>query len=240
VNLASLRAALAEAGFNLTGTLSVEAYDARVPEAWRAVEVSPDCRGIVVVGNGGRELWPRFEAAPEAKLRSNPLDRYTARVLRDVAASCDPPARFALYTERRREQYLPLIALAERAGFGVPGRIALLLHPEYGPWVSIRGILYLGVEVPFREPEAFDPCTGCPAPCASACHGGVIGDAAVDFVGCFRTRIIHPDCRSACAARSACVLGREHAYTTRQTAHHARIPWRPAVVQRAAGVLIGG
>jgi hypothetical protein len=239
VSLASLLAALAEAGLDLTGTLSVEAYDSQVPGAWQSAEVSPGCRGVVVVGNAGRTLWPRFEAAPESKLRSNPLDRYTERVLREVAACCDPPARFALYTERRQGQYLPLVALAERAGFGAPGRVGVLLHPEYGPWVSIRGVLYLGFEVPFREPAAFDPCRGCPAPCASSCHGGVIGERSFDFARCFRTKITHRACRTACDARSACVLGPEHAFTTEQIEHHSRIRWRPAAVRHAARVLIG-
>jgi len=238
LSLESLRAALADAGLNLTGTLSVEEYDARVPGAWRTAEVSPGCRGVVVVGNAGRALWPRFQAAPEARQRRNPLDHYTERVLRQVAASSDLPARFALYMERRDSQYLPLVALAARAGFGAPGRVGVLLHPEYGPWVSIRGVLYLDFEVPFREPAAFDPCTGCPAPCASTCHGRVIGDGAFDYARCFRTKITHRACRTACDARSACVLGPEHAFTTEQIEHHSRIRWRPAAVQHAARVLL--
>jgi hypothetical protein len=106
--------------------------------------------------------------------------------------------------------------------------------------VSIRAVLYLGFEVPFRAPEAFDPCTGCPAPCATTCHGGVIGECSFDFARCFRTKITHPACRLACDARSACVLGMEHAFTSEQVAHHSRIRWRPAAVLHAARVLMGG
>jgi epoxyqueuosine reductase QueG len=238
VSLTALRASLAEAGFNLVGTLPVEEYDARVPEVWRSARVAPGARGVVVVGNAGRTLWPRFRRSPEARLRKNPLDRYTRRVLHEVASALDPPAGVALYTDRRDERYLPLVALAERAGFGRPGRVGVLLHPTYGPWVSIRGLLYARAELPFREPDPFDPCTGCPAPCASACRGGVIGEAGVDFRGCFRTKLTNRGCRAACDARSACVIGREHAFSTEQIAHHSRIRWRPAMLRHAARVLI--
>ena len=240
MSLEQTRVTLERAGFNLSGTLPRSEYDERVPEAWRSERVHPGCEGVLVVGNAGRVLWPIFRASPEAQLRRNPLDRYTERVFREVAASVSPAAGTALYNERRDGQYLPLIALARRAGFGSPGRIGVLLHPVYGPWISIRGLLYLNEAVPFREPAPFDPCSGCPAPCARACHGGVVGPDGVDVAGCFRTKILNPACRAACDARSACVVGPEHAFGVEQIAHHSRIRWRPSTVRRAARVLLRG
>jgi hypothetical protein len=240
MSLERARAALERAGFNLTGTLSVEEYDALVPAPWRSERVHGGCRGVLVVGNAGRALWPAFRASAEAALRTNPLDRYTARVFREVAASLEPPAGAALYIEKREGAYLPLVALARRAGFGSPGRVGVLLHPVYGPWISIRGVLWLDEPVPFREPEAFDPCAGCPAPCASACHGGAVGPEGVDVEGCFRTKVLKRVCRAACDARSACVVGPEHAFSPEQIAHHSRIRWRPSTVRHAARVLARG
>jgi hypothetical protein len=238
VTLDGLQGALAAAGFNLTGALPVEEYDARVPEAWRSERVAPGCRAALVVGNGGRTLWPIFRGSPEARLRRDPLDRYTARVLREVGARCDPPARWALYNERRDERFLPLVGLAERAGLGSPGRVGLLLHPEYGPWISIRGVLWVELQVPFREPEPFDPCSGCPAPCVGACRGGAVGSEGLDGIACFRTKVTQRACRRACDARSACVVSPEHAFGPEQTAHHTRIHWRPATLRHAARVLL--
>ena len=63
MSLDSIQSALAVAGFNLTGALPPAEYDARVPEPWRAARVHPDCRGVLVVGNGGRSLWPIFSAS---------------------------------------------------------------------------------------------------------------------------------------------------------------------------------
>ncbi len=236
MSLEAIRSALRVAGFNLTGALPPAEYDARVPEPWRAARVHPACRGVLIVGNGGRSLWPIFSASPEARLRRDPLDSYTRRVLRDVASGVD--AAFALYSDKREGQYLPLVALAERAGFGSPGRVGVLIHPEYGPWISIRGALFLNHTLAFEPPAAFDPCRGCPAPCAAACHGGVIGPRTVDVEGCFRTKLLDRRCRSACDARSACVVGPDHAFSFEQIAHHSRIRWRPATLRHAAQVLL--
>ncbi len=238
VSLDGVRRALDAAGLNLTATLPRGEYDALVPAAWQSRQVAPTCRGILVVGNGGRVLWERFRASPEATLAEDPLDRYTRRVMREAAAGAAGPAPIALYTEQRDSTYLSLVALARRAGFGTPGRVGVLIHPEFGPWIAIRGVIYLPEEVPFSEPAAFEPCTGCPAPCAVACHGSVIGPETVDVRGCFRTKILNRACRTACDARRACVVGPEHAYSREQEAHHSRIRGRPSTLRRAAGVLL--
>ena len=187
MTLDALRSSLAAAGLNLTSTLPVEEYDRLVPEPWRTQNVYPSCKGVLIVGNGGRVLWPLFKASPEAQLRKDPLDRYTRHVLRESAAAMRPQAHAVLYTDKRENAYLPLVALAQRAGFGVPGRVGVLLHPHYGPWISIRAALLLGQAVAFEESAPFDPCTGCPAPCESACHGQVVSRQGVDTIGCFRT-----------------------------------------------------
>jgi hypothetical protein len=233
-----VREILEAGGLNLTGTRPGGDYDRRVPSAWQTKEVCPGARGILVVGNAGPLLWRHFRASPEFAHRRDPLDRYTKRIFREVAAGIPSPSGYALYTEKRQESYLPLVALAQCAGFGAPGRVGVLLHPVYGPWISIRGVLFLPDEVERVEPPPFDPCTGCPAPCADACHGSAVSDAGVDVRRCLRTKITHRACRTACDARSACVIGPDHAFSPEQIAHHSRIRWRPSTIRRAAGVLL--
>jgi hypothetical protein len=233
-----IREALDDAGFNLTGPLLADEYDRLAPPAWQLDAICPGARGVLVVGNGGTALWPRFTSSPEARLRRDPLDRYTARVFREIAGRIPRPSAFALYTERRQDVFLPIVSLAQRVGFGSPGRIGLLLHPKFGPWTSLRGVFFLPEEVSWTEPEPFDPCNGCPAPCQEACHGGVVSEQGVDLRGCVRTKILNRACRAACDARSACVVGPEHAFPPDQIAHHSRIRWRPRTIARAATMLL--
>lgn len=216
-------AGLAEAGLGLTGTLAIAEYDALVPEPWRSLHLAPGARGALVVGNAGRQLWERFVASPERALASDPLDAYTRRVLARSAALCRPAAAVGFYADRRDGVYLPLVALARRAGFGAPGRVGVLIHPVYGPWLGIRAVLLVAESLETRGPAAWSPCDGCDAPCASACHGGLVGAHGVDARACYQARLTLPACALACDARRACVVGRVHAYSAEQTAHHARI-----------------
>ena len=218
--------ALARAGLNVTGVLAIASYDALVPAAWRAAALAPGARGALVVGNGGRALWEAFARAPERALAADPLDAYTRRVHAEAARACDPAAAVGFYADKRDGAYLPLVALAERAGFGVPSRLGVLIHRAFGPWLAIRGVLLVADALRDPEPAPFAPCAGCPAPCASACRGRVIGKTSFDAAGCYQTRLTHPGCAATCDARVACVVGREHAYSREQLAHHMRIPGR--------------
>lgn len=223
MSLARIVARLTDAGLGLTGTLPIELYDALVPASWRSAQLLPSARGALVVGNAGRVLWERFVASPERALDRDPLDVYTRRVLGEAARLADPPAAIGFYADRRDSVYLPLVSLARRAGFGSPGRVGVLIHPVYGPWIGVRAVLLLAEDVPFREPDAWAPCDGCPAPCVSACHGRVIGPSGVDAAACYQVRLTLPACATRCDARSACVVAPEHAYSAEQTAHHSLI-----------------
>lgn len=238
MSLERVLATLRESGFNLTGGLSREAYDEYAPPAWQTSRISASCKAVLVVGNGGRWLWPRFRASPEASLRRNPVDRYTRRAFERAAAVATHPAGIALYNERREGAYLPLVALAQRAGFGTPGRVGVLIHPEFGPWIALRGVLFMGEAIREDPPARFEPCSGCAAPCEPACHGGVVSEMGVDYRACYRTKLLRGECRTRCDARRACVIGREHAYDPDQVVHHSRIRWRPSTLVRAIGILV--
>jgi epoxyqueuosine reductase QueG len=91
--------------------------------------------------------------------------------------------------------------------------LGLLLHPVYGPWFSLRAAIVTSAELPPTAPIAdFVPCEGCSAPCAAACPGEAVAVDAFDVAACFQATRIHAACISRCAARHACVIGREHAF----------------------------
>jgi hypothetical protein len=225
VSVALVRAHLAEAGFGIVAPISVEAYDRLVPDEWRADGILLDAQSVLVVANAGRALWHCFQRAPESALETDPLDTYTRRCLRDAT---EPDAAFALYNDKRDDRYLPLVALAREAGLGAPGRIGVLLHPRYGPWISFRGVVFVRERILGEHAKPFDPCTGCPAPCAAACHGNVVGTQGLDAQGCYEARLTLEPCALRCDARRACVIGPEYAFSPEQEAHHTRIRSSPS------------
>lgn len=210
---------LAAAGFNASGCLGVRRYDALVPAAWRAAALLPATRTAVLLAAGGPGFFAAFRAAPEARLATDPVDAYTRRVACAVAASLDGLALLAC--DRRGGVFADFVALAREAGLGAPSRLGLLLHPVFGPWISLRALVLTPRVLPESHPvPGFDPCTGCPAPCAASCPGRALAGPRFDAAACAATRAREAGCRSRCAARRACVVGREHGYSAAAEAHH--------------------
>jgi hypothetical protein len=215
------RSVLSEAGLNLFGVLSIARYDALVPAAWRAAAELPSARSAVLLAAAGRSLFAALGLAPEAGLAHDPLDHYTRRV---VEAAVEPLAGRALFAfERRGERYADFVALGRAAGLGAPSRLGLLLHPEYGPWMSLRALILLPLALPETPPcDDFEPCSGCPAPCSEACPGAALTAAGFEIDRCAATRRRVPGCALKCDARRSCVLGSEHRYEDSAEAHHMR------------------
>jgi epoxyqueuosine reductase QueG len=221
-----LAAVLGPAGFDVCGVIPIARYDARVAEPWRSQRLLPAARRAVVIGSGGRALWSAFARSPEFSRGSDPLDAYCERIAADAAAALadgDPPALALLAHQQREGTFADLVALGSEAGLGARSRLGLLVHPEYGPWLSLRAVVLTARALPVTAPlPGFDPCGGCPAPCARACHGAAVLPAGFDVGRCAGTRAREPACQARCDARHACVLGQAHAYVPTAEAHHMR------------------
>ncbi|HXK22044.1 MAG TPA: hypothetical protein VMS55_05140 [Myxococcota bacterium] len=221
------------AGLDLRGALSTSAYDLLVPPAWRCDALLPGARTALVIGSGGRALWRAARESGAAG--SDPLDLHTARALAACVTELKQAshAAVALFApERRGGAYADFVALGYAAGLGAPSRLGLLVHPVYGPWLSLRALLLMDLAWPESAPlRGFDPCTGCPAPCADACHGRAVGSPGFDVPRCADTRRRDPRCALRCDARHACVLGRDRAYLAEAEAYHMRSVSPQAMVE---------
>ena len=181
--------------------------------------------------------------AERSRTSSEPLDAYTVRVVEAAAGRLGGGARALFAFEQRGGVYADFVALGQVAGLGAPSRLGLLLHPVFGPWMSIRAVLLTEREVAETGPApGFDPCGGCPAPCVRACRGAAVPAAAgvfdsarlrlaarpqalqfrFDVAACCATRVSEPGCRLRCDARRSCVIGPDHAYSPGGEAHHMR------------------
>jgi len=72
---------------------------------------------------------------------------------------------------------------AHLAGLGVIGKNNLLVTPEFGTRVRLRGI-FIEAELEPTGPLDFDPCNGCDRPCHRACPRDVFRSGAFDRAIC--------------------------------------------------------
>lgn len=231
--LESLATALAPFGLNLTGVASLDAYDALVPETHRLRASGTTARAAIVIGNGGGEFWAAFErrcaASPGFTDRVHPLDDFTAEIMErrvlPLAAGLGVGAELRLPFDAAVPP-LSFVHLAEAAGLGRRSILGVLIHPEFGPWMALRGALLVDQEIEAPRPAAdFDPCPSCrERPCIRACPGGAVSyPAGWDIPRCIDHRVAdHAACAERCHARFECVYGQPHRYPAAALAYHQR------------------
>lgn len=220
-------------GFNLSGVLPVADYDARVPAVWRSAAWLPGARSAVLLGCGGSALFRAARGSGDWSDGPDPVDRFTRKGLerqRDAWQAAGAATACALYCDQRdqagRAVFADFSALAVACGLGVPSRLRILLHPRFGPWWSIRGLLLTESAFEPTPTRDWEPCRGCPAPCAQACPGErVVLESGFDIDACFQTRARRSDCRTACAARGHCVVGLDHRYDRDVEQYFAQSSW---------------
>jgi hypothetical protein len=221
--LLDIRRSAQDAGMNLVGAVPAPTFDATQPCGRRVEEFLPGCGTVLVLGSGGKEFWSRLcdhlgGAEPKPSIFHHPVNAYTASIAGNIldelgAQGCRGRA---VYPDDRRS--LNFLQLAESAGFGtVSPVIGLLLHPDFGPWVSLRAALLLQGE-PFGSlddrslGDSFSPCVDCAKPCVQACPVGVHdGRGGADLRACASHRH-HGNCEGGCDVRRACPVGAQHRY----------------------------
>lgn len=247
---------LERAGFVVAGVLRARDYDDLVPPAWRSAAWMPDARSALVLGTAGGRFEAGWRSAPSWQTESDPIDRFARGVLERFVRALDatageragPSAKAHLYCDRRagsdgRPVFADFVTLARACGLGVPSRLGLLLHRDFGPWWSVRALALTRLELPATghasaaavEP-GFDPCSGCSAPCESACPGAAVGVAGFDVARCASQRLRSETCAVGCAARRACPVGGAHALRREDESVYAAasLAWIRAGAQAAS------
>jgi ferredoxin len=162
-----------------------------------------------MVGNVGQGFWSALQGAPESK-GSNPIDRWTARVLAGLGDAVlfpfgGPPHHPFQRWARRADPSLS------------PSPLGILIHPEFGLWHALRGAVLFRERLKLPAASAGDtPCDGCATkPCLRTCPVGAFTARDYDTVACrsyLRTLSGQPCMIQGCQARLACPVGRGHGY----------------------------
>jgi len=227
--LEELRRHFLDSGFNLTLAIEAFKYSSANSDANKLDPLFPNARSIILVGFGGKQFWSIFQDY----LRNNPdfkannvdlIDSYSVlkfneakQILESNKISFDAAYPFGEDTLR-----LNFLKLGELGGAGVPSLLGILLHPVYGPWISLRGALITDMELdqydlPLSD---FSPCPSCNKPCIAACPVSTISESGWDWESCMRYRISDETCSHSCASRRACPYGKDEQYSELQLHYH--------------------
>ncbi|MEW6143748.1 MAG: hypothetical protein AB1598_01905 [Thermodesulfobacteriota bacterium] len=218
-----------EAGFNLTVKIRASDYE-QAARKKKPGELVPGARSIVLTGFAGRTFWETFSRFltknPGFKEKhENLIDDYTRLIFGKITAVLEDSGGVpykTVFPFGEGALDLDFVRLGILGGVGVPSLLGILLHPEYGTWISLRGAIITTIEFEtYDEPlGGFDPCPSCWKPCITACPAHTISDRGWDWEACMRYRLGADTCSAKCASRLACPYGKEHTYREEQIAHH--------------------
>lgn len=180
------------------------------------------CRSVVVFGSGGPSLWEAFVADlaehPEhLSDEEHPLDAFVQRALADLEL---PSTTRVIRAAGDETTFLDFRPLALAAGLGWRSKLGLLIHPRFGPWLGLRvAILTTDALEGTGSLAGEGPCSGCPAPCATACPVDAVG-FPFDIKACGRFHHTSEVCASTCHARVACPEGAAERYPDEAIRYH--------------------
>jgi hypothetical protein len=214
--LASVEAALRERGLEPRGAFHPGAEDRPPPLADGRLPGT-----LLLAGSVGSSLWSRFER--EARPEPDPLDRWSARPLAEIAA------RFgaAVVLPNDGPPRPPFLRWAQRAESVHPSPLGLLIHPDHGLWHAYRGALVFAerLALPPRDTRP-SPCAACTdRPCLRGCPVGAFQDPGFDAARCashLESGAGDACFRVGCLARAACPVGRDGRPGPEQAAFHLR------------------
>jgi epoxyqueuosine reductase QueG len=227
--LAELRSYFLQSGFNLTLAINASKYNSNSSGSKKLESIFPQAKSIILVGFGGKEFWSIFQdyLQKNPKFKTNNIDlidNYSIYKFKEASEFLNSKkiSYEIAYPFGNEALKLNFMTLGELGGAGVPSLLGILLHPIYGPWISLRGAFITNMELSeYNEPLSdFSPCPSCNKPCISACPINTISESGWDWESCMKFRISNETCSSSCASRRACPYGQEEQYSEEQLHYH--------------------
>lgn len=186
----------------------------------------------LLVGNAGPGLWAICSQSQEFQDGlPHPMNRWTARVLREISSGHHLDRPIFPFDE----PYWPFQRMLAAATGMRQSPLGLFIHPEFGLWQAVRGVLVVPHGRKFMIPDnalagtpenQIHPCDGCKEkPCLSACPVDAFDGKSLDVASCHAHLILNKEPRcmiSGCRARDACPVGRQHRYDGEQVRFHMR------------------
>ena len=161
---------------------------------------------IALISPKEPQFWSHFCGSPEWRDgRSDPVDRWSKRVLGEVAAAYDGVAYFPF----GGAPFHPFYSWAIRSGAFCASPVAFLADGTAGLFTSFRGAIALrdAPKVVLAPP----PCATCLAkPCVTACPASALVPAGYDVAAChgYLAGTEGADClNNGCAVRRSCPIG---------------------------------
>lgn len=159
----------------------------------------------VLLGNT-KNFWPLFlkylEENPKTFELENPFDHFVEILLEDSLNQLDIESKIK-YGHIQDPEFLKIQKLASLIGLAYFSETRLSIHPQFGPWFSLRAVVVFPLSYTGKEAhEAKNPCNDCESRCLL-----VMNKKKENW-------------KDWLAVRDSCPLGREYRFNEDQIEYH--------------------
>lgn len=204
--------------FNTIGVTTVKAYNQAINENLPKLEY-PDNYRIITVASGGKALWSLLNTKNSG---NDPIDNFTEKIISKIYRENHDFIKEVFYPFKSESFFIDYRKLAIISGIGyLSPYIQMIIHPVYGPWLSLRAAMISNIEFEVSEKNNFQPCPDCQKPCLNICPVSAISNKGYDLGKCAEYRLENQECAFSCMVRRSCVIGTEHAYSSEEEKHRA-------------------
>ena len=142
------------------------------------------------------------------------MDHYTQLAITDFATTLRCAQRLHFAAEIGPD-LVSFGLLASVSGLTHTSPVHLAIHPQYGPWLALRGVIILDEDASaLFTPVSPHPCTRCDAPCLEALK------TAKNLSATINADAIAKHWRSWAAIRLVCPVGQSAVYSHDQLRYH--------------------
>lgn len=200
-----------ECGLAITGVASLTPQDG----------FDDSLSSIALLSPNPNTFWSLFSVSQQANDGlPNPIDRWSNTTILNIASLVEGLAVFPF----EGPPYHPFSTWAQRAGVAWQSPSGLLVHADYGLWISFRGAVAL--EIRSDAPtDISSPCATCPRPCLQVCPVNAVTSGAFDSQSCVghvRAKEGVNCANFGCLARRACPIGQHFAPPPQQVRAHMK------------------
>ena len=209
--LQNIQSRCSQMGINLFGIADGTHYQ----------NILPDCTSVIVIANGGSEMWEHFLSDIQKKPKmfieqEHPLDTWIQNFFEKIDPK--PPSSRKWIRCAATDDFFDFRPLAIEAGLGHHSHMGLVIHPKYGLWISLRAAIFTKE---YFEPtllNAENRCDTCPKFCAQSCPGNAFTKNGWAISTCASFHHTSARCETSCQSRLSCPIGREYQHS--RLAHH--------------------
>ncbi len=178
-----------------------------------------DC-AVLLLLSPNATFWDVFTQSAEYQDGTpDPLDRWSKRVINDIAEHADAQPQFPF----GGPPYAPFQHWAMVSGASWQSPVSLLVHQSRGLMISFRGALSFATDMDDAQLPATDrPCDTCDAPCLTACPAQALTRDGYDVAACRAYLDNTPGnlcLKDGCRVRRACPIGHD-IVPSKQAAFH--------------------